>query len=383
MSNASLPDPARDAAPGPYAHPRTVAFAQRGRAGLEFLGSLQGYVAGTVRQRARADFNADPEGAALAANWQGRHAEPWPERILKAKAVAERSPTYRYDRLMQRYVAEEVYVKGIPATELRRAEADAFYATPVEPAGGTLELDPSIPIPAYHSQTEWHLMPGGWDGYDLMGINMGSGVGPLVFARGGFAAVEANDDLRQQRIDVARQFPKKSYGRIYEYGCGGFGTLYAVHKVFPEAELVGSDLSPHLLKQGHLNAEKLGVKVAFRQRDARDSREPANSVDGVIMYALQHEMPVDFNIACLKDALRILKPGGDLVMNDPPPFAAVHPLQAVILDWDTKHRGEPFFTATREVEWARVMRELGFVDVEEYSLGSQGYPYIVRGSKPA
>jgi ubiquinone/menaquinone biosynthesis C-methylase UbiE len=383
MSNASLPDQARDASGGIFTNAKFVTLAQRGRAGLEFLGSLQHYVAGTVRQRARDDFNADPEGAALARTWKDRHNEPWSARIAKAKAVAERSPTYRYDRLMQRYVAEEVYVRGVPAAEQRRKDAEAFYAVPIKPAGGTLELDPTIEIPAYHSETEWHLMPGGWDSYDLMGITMGSGVGPLVFARGGFAAVEADDDLRQQRIDVAKQFPKKSYKRIYEPGCGGFGTLYAVHTVFPEAELIGSDLSPHLLKQGHMNAERLGIPVTFKQRDARDTREPDNSMDGIIMYALQHEMPVDVNIAALKEAFRILTPGGDLVMNDPPPFAAVHPLQAVVLDWDTEHRGEPFFTVTREIEWADVMKDIGFVNVEAYSLGAQGYPYVVRGSKPA
>ena len=77
-----------------------------------------------------------------------------------------------------------------------------------------------------------------------------------------------------------------------------------------------------------------------------------------------------------------MKPGGDLLMSDPPPFAAVHPLQAVVLDWDTEHRGEPFFTITREVEWANVMKDLGFVNVEAYAIGAQGYPYVVRGSKP-
>ncbi|MCB2108512.1 MAG: class I SAM-dependent methyltransferase [Rhodobacteraceae bacterium] len=365
-----------------YGHVKAVNLDQRGRAGLEILGAMQNYIAGTVRDRAKKEFMRDPEGAELAQHWKERHNEPWPERIAKARTVAERSAAYRYERLMQRYVGEQVYVRGVPAAERRRKEAEVYYAAPVPSAGGTLELDPSIELPKWYTETEWHLMPGGWDGYDLMGITMGSGVGPYVFARGGYAAVEANDDIRQQRVDVVKQFPKKSYGRIYEPGCGGTSTLYAVHKTFPEAELIGSDYSPHLLRQGLLSADKLGFKVTLKQRDAADTREPSESMDGVIMYALQHEMPIDVNIAALKEAFRILKPGGDLVMSDPPPFAAVDPLQAVVLDWDTDHRDEPYFSITREYEWEKVMKDIGFVNTEAYALGAQGYPWIVRGSKP-
>jgi len=366
---------------GPFARPG-VAFAQRGRSGMEFLGSLQKYVAGTVRGRARAEFAADPEGAALAKTWADRRDQPWSERIAMARAVAERSRAYRYERLIQRYVAEEVYIRSVPAAELRRAEATAFMSRPVAPAGGTLELDPTIELPAWLSRTEWHLMPGGWDGYDLMGIAGGSGIGPLVFRHGGYAAVEAGDDIAQQRIDVVRCFRKKSYARIYEPGCGGAGTMSCVHQVFPDAELVATDLSPYLLTKGHAMAERLGIPVHFKQRDCRDTREPSESFDGVIMYALQHEMPVDACVDSFREAFRILEPGGDLVMNDPPPFAAVDPLQAVVLDWDTRNRGEPFFTVTREIEWTDVLRDIGFVDVEGFSLGKFGYPYVVRGTKP-
>jgi len=366
---------------GPFAR-QNVALAQRGRSGLEFLGSLQKYVAGTVRGRVREEYAADPEAAALAKNWNNRRNEPWSERIAKAKAIAERSESYRYERLMQRYVAEEVYNRSVPAAELRRAEALEVAARPIPKAGGTLELDPDIEIPKWLSETEWHLMPGGWDGYDLMGIAGGSGFAPYVFRQGGYAAVEAGDNIAQQRIDVVKCFPKKSYGRIYEPGCGGAGTMSCVHQVFPDAELVASDLSPYLLKNAHTMAERLGVKVHFKQRDCRDTREPANSFDGVIMYALQHEMPVDACVDSFKEAFRILKPGGDLVMNDPPPFAAVDPLQAVVLDWDTEHRGEPYFTVTREVEWTEVMKDIGFINVEGFALGKYGYPWVVRGTKP-
>ena len=373
----SQPQPA--AKFGPFARPG-VTLAQRGRSGMEMLGSLQKYVASQVRGRARAEFDADPEAQAMARTWKDRRNDPWSDRIAKAKAIAEKSNAYRYERLMQRYVAEEVYVRSVPAAELRRKEAEALAAEPIPPAGGTLELDPTIKAPAWQSETEWHLMPGGWDGYDLMGT-AGGGI-MHVFRHGGYAAVEVGDNIGQQRIDVVKCFPKKSYGRIYEPGCGGAGTMSCVHQVFPEAELVASDLSTYLLKNGHKMAEKLGFKVAFKQRDCRDTREPSASFDGVIMYALQHEMPVDACVDSFKEAFRILKPGGDLVMNDPPPFSAVDPLQAVVLGWDTEHRGEPFFTVTREVEFTDVLKDIGFINVEGFALGKYGYPWVVRGTKP-
>ena len=366
----------------PFAKDKPLSLDQRGRAGLEILGSMQKFTSGRVRDRARDELNADPEGAALAKTWHERHNEPWSERIAKARTVAERSAAYRYERLIQRYVAEENYVRAVPATERKRKEVEAFLARPIEkPAGGTLELDPTIPIPDWF-KVEWHLMPGGWDGYDLMGAAMSAGIGPLVFRHGGYAAVETGDDILQQRVDVARQFPKKSYGRIYEPGCGGLGTLMAVSRVFPGVEVVGSDLSHTLLKNAHRAAEGMGFKMTLKQRDARDTREPEASFDGVIMYALQHEMPIDVNVDSFKEAFRILKPGGDIVISDPPPFSAVDPLQAVVLDWDTEHREEPFFTVTREADWPATLREIGFVNVEAYALGKYGYPWVVRASKP-
>ena len=205
----------------PFAKNKPVTLDQRGRSGLEILGSMQKFTSAYVRGKAKAAFEADPEGAAIVRGWNDRHNEPWAERIAKARDVAERSAAYGAERLLQRYVAEEVYVRGIPATERRRKEAEAFIQSPIEkPAGGTLELDPNVKYPNWYD-IEWHLMPGGWDGYDLIGATMSSGIAPLVFRHGGYAAVESGDDILQQRIDVAKQFPKKSYGRIYEPGCGG------------------------------------------------------------------------------------------------------------------------------------------------------------------
>jgi SAM-dependent methyltransferase len=362
-----------------------LGLSQSGRAGMEVLGAIQKISSGPMREMARANFAAHEDGAALnAVGMDSPDAVVVAERVARAKAVAESDPIYKLERFYQRYVAEDVYHRGIPAAEERR---DAFEPLltqqQVAPAGGSLELDPALPMPDYYDGVEWHLRPGGWDGYELYGPMGAYGAGPMIFRHGGYAAVPAGEDIQQHRIDVVSQLPKTSYARIYEPGCGSATTMFALHKVYPEAELVGCDLSPLILKMGHLAAERQGVAVELKQRDALETGEPAESFDGVVTYALHHELPVAANIALFEEMFRILKPGGDMVMSDPPPFRAVEPFHAAVLDWDTAHREEPFFSIAGLTDWDAELRKVGFVDVSSYAMGKDSYPWVTRATKPA
>src|SRR3546814_19352826 len=78
---------------------------------------------------------------------------------------------------------------------------------------------------------------------------------------------------------------------MYEPGCGGVSTCRASATVHPEAELSGCDLSALLLRNGHLLAERQGLRVELKQRDATATGEPDQSVDAVQTSAPHQELP--------------------------------------------------------------------------------------------
>lgn len=361
-----------------------VGLTQHGRAGMQMLGSIQKFSSSELRTRARENFFAKAEGKALAEEHASgpQDRDAILRRLKDAKAVAYADNVFRLERFFQRYVAEENFNRGIPAIEERRDYFETFAKALPENPIGSLELAPDLDVPAYQARTEWHLEPGGWDGYDLYGPLFAFAVGPHVFRHGGYAAVGAGADITQQRLDVIRQLPRETYERVYEPGCGGVSTLRAVHTVHPEAELTGCDLSPLLLKNGHMLAERMGIKITLKQRDATATGEPDQSVDAVVTYALHHELPPKENAKLFREMYRILKPGGDIVLSDPPPFRAVDIFHAVILEWDTDHREEPFFTVSCLADWGEELKKAGFTDVESFALGDGSYPWVTRARKP-
>ncbi len=360
-----------------------ISIEQRGRAGLQFLGSLQQWSGSELRDQAEADFAAQPETASLTQEFTSDvRPHIWQERIRRARDVAERSKAYRFNRFFQRWVAEQNFIRAIPAIERRRTTWEDLLAS--KPAGdpSRLVLDPTLKMPDWYDGIEWHLEPGGWDGYDLAMPMFAAGIGPHVFSLGGFAAVDVNCDVKAQRHNVIQLFRNKAMRRIYEPGCGGANTLGVARQYYPDANLVGGDLSPALLKNGHFLSELMGWKITFRQEDASAVAEADASVDGVISYALHHEMPPVISQKVIAEMFRILRAGGEMIINDPPPFRAVPPLQAVILDWDTDNRAEPYFSAAAMASLPDMMRTAGFVDVEEFALEKRGYPWVTRGRKP-
>ncbi len=356
-------------------------LSQHGRAGVDALGAIQKFASSAIRASARDAFYAVTDARALrdtpplAADREAVTA--W---VAQARQLAESQPLYRLERFFQAYVALGLYEFGIPAIEERRAAFEAAGKAAIDESA--IDYPADLATPDYF-EADWHLRPGGWDGYNLYWAHGLHVIAP-VFSLGGFAAVPVGGDIGRHRLDVVGCLPKHRYRRIYEPGCGNGSTLAAIHARHPEAELVASDLSPEQLRAAAGRMQRSSIPVRLAHRDAATTTgEPDASVDAVVCFALQHELPVAANLALLGEMYRILEPGGDIVLSDPPPFTAVDPFHAVLLDWDTEHRGEPFFSDALATDWKQALEQAGFVEARDFALGPDSYPWVTIAHKPS
>jgi SAM-dependent methyltransferase len=157
---------------------------------------------------------------------------------------------------------------------------------------------------------------------------------------------------------------------------------------YPEAEeVVGIDLSANALKWGHLTAEEQGLEITFAQRDVADTGYPGESFDLITSYLLMHEMPPDEVDRTVQEAFRLLRPGGHLMFMDMPRYATLAPQIAFMEDFDTTGNGEPFWGPFLSRDFPAILRDTGFVNVNEGPLdyddgGFLGAAALMRTGEP-
>ena len=116
--------------------------------------------------------------------------------------------------------------------------------------------------------------------------------------------------------------------RVLDMGCGASGkSLYYVS--IGAEHVVGVDVVPHYKAEAEIFAKELGYedRFTFLLGDALNLTLPENSFDVVIMNDfMEHIYDPE---GALREALRVLKPGGKIFVNFPPYF---HPTGAHMSD---------------------------------------------------
>jgi ubiquinone/menaquinone biosynthesis C-methylase UbiE len=168
---------------------------------------------------------------------------------------------------------------------------------------GSLELNPGMELPEY-TRYEVHIQPGGYVGEDFAGH---------VYHYGTNSFYLGGNDQDEVYLARAALLPRPDDGEIkhiVELGCGVGQYTVALKETFPEAEVWGLEVGAPMVRYAHARAVRLGVDVHFAQRLAEDSKFEDASVDVVCAHILFHEVSTEAAREIIKEAHRILRPGG-------------------------------------------------------------------------
>ncbi len=168
---------------------------------------------------------------------------------------------------------------------------------------GKLELKPDLKLPDYVKH-EIHIQPGGYVGNEFAGHMYHYGTNAFYTGR------NFNDELH---VGSANNMPIPKDGkvlRILDVGCGIGQLSMALKERFPKAEVWGIDVGGPMIRYAHLRSVERGLDVNFSQRLGEDTQFPDNYFDIVTSYIMFHEVSPEGTAAHVKEAMRIVRPGG-------------------------------------------------------------------------
>lgn len=286
-----------------------------------------------------------------------------PRTAEEAAPIVESLPLYPTFAWFERNIQK---MKWRAVTEACETQADRLVAAlnaPVASPIGSLELDPALKLPAYYSETDFHIQPGGVWSADLNAFIYELGAKVIFLGK--------NDDYAFHRLFTERAVADGDYRDILDLGCGfGKSTRPFVDR-FPKARVVGIDLSAPVLKLAHRQAERLGKRIAFHQRAAERTGFPDASFDLVTATMLIHEQPMPVMRTTLAEMYRLLRPGGRIAILDY--HRTGDPLRDFLMLGHAARNNEPYMGHILKVDTAALAREVGFKDVALLPFDERGH----------
>jgi ubiquinone/menaquinone biosynthesis C-methylase UbiE len=158
---------------------------------------------------------------------------------------------------------------------------------------------------------------------------------------------------------LAEQAALESAERVLDIGCGTGNLTLLVKRTRPQVEVVGLDPDPRALARAGLKARRAGLAVELDRGFADELPYPDGGFDRVLSSLMFHHLEADLRAVSLREALRVLRPGGSLHLMD---FGGdSHHLRGLARLARRSHMLEDNW----DDRIPRLMREAGFADATE------------------
>lgn len=203
----------------------------------------------------------------------------------------------RKDTLFEQYLAPIARLL-IDEEEMRQVHHSIDWKTECDRF-----TNPAVSYPQYYKSQNFHGIEGGY-----LTIGAATSYDPVTQL-----ALPPNETwVRQQVIDAIQGVPS----RILDLGCGTGSTTVLLKQAFPNAEVIGLDLSPFMLAVADRKAKQANLTIEWIHGKAEDTKFANASFDIVTASLLFHETPTEISKLILKECFRLLKAGGEVIILD-------------------------------------------------------------------
>ena len=186
-------------------------------------------------------------------------------------------------------------------------------------------------------------------------------------------------DLMRRMIlePMRKQFDRDERFKVLEVSSGTGVSTYPLAKTFKNARIIATDLSSDYISHSQKNYSNF-KNVSFRVGQAENLEAKDNFFDAWCSTYMFHELPKNIRTEVLKEAYRVLKPGGQIYLVDSIQDGD-NPLFEDLLDQFPQNFHEPFYKNYIQNPMEGMVKEAGFESVESsYRFSSK----VVWGTKP-
>lgn len=269
---------------------------------------------------------------------------------------------YQFWSAMQRRSQEMMWESVAAPTERQLDELIARYEriAAENPAGGTLELNDSLPIPRYHTAHDIHLQPGGYH-TERGEHDVAAGA---IYEAGLPIYIDGELGPDNDRIGMALlHYYKESFAdcapeRILDMGCTVGNSTLPWAAAFPDAEVHAIDVAAPCLRYAHAKAELAGIPVHYSQRNAECTGYDGGSFDLVVSHIMIHETSKTALKHIVAECHRLLKPGGIMLHLDVP--RGQDPFGQFMSQWEVYNNNEVFASYLTDVDLTALAVQAGF-----------------------